>query len=317
MGYRDVRYYPGGLERWQQNGLALESGKSAPAPDGPAAAAPPRRAAKERRRAGWVVDAVQGTSTAGLFGAWLAVIFTFGLAYWVLCGVSGHGLSALGKPVAFDLAGLLASLYFSFVTATSVGFGDVVPLGASRVLAVAEAATELLVFGAVVSKFVSRRQEQLVGDIHRLAFEERLSRLSANLHHLLGEFQAAAMACGVEVAPHDRLRARIGSAVTVFAGELKAIHALLYRPDSEPDEAALESILATLDAALGELHELLLCSEGKVERPPALLASLGRISRLAREICGECVPRAYAPALETLMDGIQERARRLDPAPAG
>jgi hypothetical protein len=40
-------------------------------------------------------------------------------------------------------------------------------------------------------------------------------------------------------------------------------------------------------------------------------AGLRSISILAKEICGECVPRGYAPSLKESMDQIQELARRI------
>ena len=44
----------------------------------------------------------------------------------------------------------MTALYFSFVTATSVGYGDVVPMGVIRIVAIAEAITGLLIFGSFV-----------------------------------------------------------------------------------------------------------------------------------------------------------------------
>src|SRR5438094_520667 len=79
-----------------------------------------------------------------------------------------------GRDVDADARGLLTALYFSFVTATSVGYGDVVPLGFARALAIAEAATGLLLFGCLISKLISTRQEQLIEEIHRTTFEDRL-----------------------------------------------------------------------------------------------------------------------------------------------
>jgi hypothetical protein len=35
------------------------------------------------------------------------------------------------------------------------------------------------------------------------------------------------------------------------------------------------------------------------------------VARLANEICGECVPREYAPHLKVWMDRIQAHAREL------
>ena len=42
-----------------------------------------------------------------------------------------------------------------------------------------------------------------------------------------------------------------------------------------------------------------------------LESGLHAISRLANEICGECVPRTYAPALKQWMDQIQDLARKI------
>jgi hypothetical protein len=36
------------------------------------------------------------------------------------------------------------------------------------------------------------------------------------------------------------------------------------------------------------------------------------MSRLAREICGDCVPREFTPALRTWMDQIQRIAGQLE-----
>lgn len=299
-----MSYYPGGLERWREAGLALEPG---------AAPSPRASAAARKGAASAFLDVVERTSTVGLFLLWLLLIAACGVVFWLLGHLPGQGLLAGGTPVGTSFSGLVTALYFSFVTATSVGFGDVVPLGLARVLSVAEAAAELLVFGAIISKFVSRRQDALVSEIHRLTHEDRLSRVLANLHLSLSEFQAIAALCTTGEAPPARLSFRVSGATLVFAGELRTVHGLLYRPDAEPDEEVLESILAALSGSLGALGELLDCAEGKVERPASLDEGLSRIAARSREICGECVPRDYAPHLRSWMDEIQARARRVDP----
>jgi hypothetical protein len=49
------------------------------------------------------------------------------------------------------------------------------------------------------------------------------------------------------------------------------------------------------------------------------VANVRVLAALANEICGECVPREYAPHLKVWMDRIQAHARDLarprDPAP--
>ena len=122
-----------------------------------------------------------------------------------------------GRPpgICPDLHGFASAVYFSFVTATSIGYGDIVPLGGARVIAVAEAIIALLIFGAVVAKFVSHRQEELVSEIHRVTFEERLDRVETNLHTVISEILAITAMCEAK-APLNRVSIRLESAVILF-----------------------------------------------------------------------------------------------------
>ncbi len=187
------------------------------------------------------------------------------------------------------------------------------PTGAARVVAIGEGIAGLILFGCVVSKFVSRRQEQVIGEIHRIAFEDRLGRVRTNLHLVRTEVQATARMCEGHEMPPRAAAARAESTAMVFVGELRAVHDLLYRPQDTPDEAVLEAILAGLASVFREFNDLLLCVyPGHADRAPELTASLSAMSRLAREICGTCVPREFAPALRVWMDQIQRTAALLE-----
>jgi len=258
-------------------------------------------------RHGWgtrFIDTLAERTVGDLFWLWVAIVTICGLAYWLMALAGAGSLSANG---------LLTALYFSAVTATSVGYGDVVPTGAARVLAIGESVAGLILFGCVVSKFVSRRQEQLIGEIHRIAFEDRLGRVRTNLHLVRREVQDTARLCeGQDVAPPEAV-ARVESAAMIFVGELHAVHDLLYRPQLAPDEAVLEAILAGLASVFGEFSTLLRCVQPqRAEYPPSLTTSLSTMSRLAREICGDCVPREFAPGLRIWMDRIQRIAGQLE-----
>jgi HAMP domain-containing protein len=225
----------------------------------------------------------------------------------------GGALSRNGETLAADAAGALSAVYFSAVTATSIGYGDIVPIGLARVLAIAEGIAGLILFGCVVSKFVSRRQEEVIGEIHRIAFEDRLGRVRTNLHLVRTEIQATARACeGVDMPPPEAI-ARVESAAMVFVGELRVVHDLLYRPQQAPDEAVLEAILATLASVFREFAELLACEQVRaIDRPRGLRTSLDTMARVAKEICGDCVPREFAPRLRSWMDQIQQMAGMLE-----
>jgi len=319
LGYTNVRHYHGGMAEWTATGGSIELTTPSPSNGkGGPAISPGReaRAANRSRSQQWgnaILDAIESRSTAQLFLFWLAMILACAVVYW-LGGLSHrHGLISGGTPVPFTPAGLAVSIYFSFVTATSLGYGDVLPMGALRIVAIMEAVAGLLVFGAVVSKFVSRRQDQLVREIHRVTFEQRLARVQTDLHLVLSELQAISAMCAEGNAQAERVAVRLESAAMVFAAQLRAVHDLLYRPQWTPEEAVLEAILASLAAALRELADVLACLPAGFRRSPMLDGACRRMARLAEEICGECVPRAFAPALTIWMDRVQATARRLVP----
>lgn len=246
---------------------------------------------------------------ARLIGFWFGMIVVFGLIYW-LAGIGmGWGLQAGNDPVRPDLDGLGTAIYFSFVTALSIGYGDVIPAGALRIFAIIEGAAGLLIFGCVISKLVSHRQEQLTVEIHRTTFEDRLDRVRTNLHLVFSDLGAVQQLQAEQGVLTDLVLRRLESTVRVFRGELQAVHDLLYRAHIAPDEEAMESLLANL----------IICLQGLVEingslpngKSPALNAGLRSIANLATDICGECVPRVYAPELKESMDQIQELARRI------
>ena len=330
LGYQNVRDYRAGLSDWVDAGEPTESvADAAPAPDpepDPKATLPigpplstsadgrlgsgPARLSAMRRFDNSVLDLVHHRSTLTLFVAWMGMILLCGLGYWI-GALEGHsGLLENGRPVGGDLGGLASAMYFSFVTATSIGYGDVVPVGGARVVAVAEAITALLMFGAVVAKFVSRRQDELMSEIHRTTFEERLDRVETNLHMVISELLTITAMCENK-APLNRISTRLESAVLLFFGELRTTRDLLYQPRLAVEEGVLAGILATLASAMSVLSELLMCLPADFSRSQPLTITLERLTLLAEEICGECVPHTYTPRLVFWMDRIQATARKI------
>jgi hypothetical protein len=324
LGYSRVSHYPGGMQEWLEANLPIERTAAAPivsaaapivgAPAPIVSSAPidePSLVTAVRRpdRGHTFVDLFERRTTADLVLLWFGTIAGCAVIYWIISSTSMGGLREGDHQIAGGPRGLLTALYFSFVTATSVGFGDVVPLGAVRALAIVEAVLGLLVFGAVVSKLVSRRQEQIINEIHVIAFEDRLERVQTDLHFVLMELQSIAQLCRAPGSDQQQVRARFESASGICLSELRTIHDLLYRPQSLPEETMLEGILATLSLVLRELRELLRCIS--FERTRYLTRNLDGVARYAQEICADCVPRRYAPHLREWMDSIQQTASAL------
>jgi Ion channel len=305
MGFSRVTHFPGGVQAWQQAGLRIQRG----APLSPAVLRKPQRPIRIRRdRWGAFVDLFERRTTADLVWIWLGTIILWAFLYWSL-PIAGAGELRQGdQAVGSNSSGFLTALYFSFGAGTSIALGDVSPVGPLRPLAIAEGVIGLLVFGSMVSKLVSRRQEQVVEEIHRIAFEDRLERVQTDLHLVLAELHGIAQLCKLPEVPTDQIRARADSASGMCLSELRTIHGLLYRPQEAPEELMLEGILASLAIVLRELRELVRCLNS---RSPYLTRNLAGLARLAEEICADCVPRRYAPNLREWMDEIQAVARDL------
>jgi hypothetical protein len=306
LGYSNVRHYIGGMADWKDSGGPI--GCAAPV-----IATPQTRTSEQQiltRRLSWL-EVVANWPLERLVGFWLGMIVVFGVIYW-LAGISmGWGLQAGSAEVKPDLSGFATAIYFSFVTALSIGYGDVIPLGALRILAVTEGIAGLLIFGCVISKLVSRRQEDLTAEIHRTTFEDRLDRVRTNLHLVFSDLGSVQQLQAEQSVLPDQVLRRLESTVRVFRGELQTIHDLLYKSRMEPDEEALESLLANLVICLQSLFEINSSIVTANGQSASLAPGLKSISVLANEICGECVPHSYAPALKETMDQIQELARKI------
>ncbi len=326
LGYTNVRDYRAGIADWVESGEPTESvSEAAPEPDPSAAmlAGPPlsvapdgqigrapARLSQMRRWANSVLDLIQERSAFQLILIWIGTVLLCGVAYWLAALAGEHGLVEAGRPVGVDLMGLASAIYFSFVTATSIGYGDIVPVGIGRAIAVAEAVMALLVFGAVVAKFVSHRQEELTSEIHRATFEERLDRVQTNLHMVISELLSITAMCEAQ-ASLNGIGTRLDSSALIFLGETRSIHDLLYQPRLIVEEGVLASILANLASALTVMSELLRRLPPAFVRSQPLEIALGNLTRLAADICSNCVPHNYTPRLRFWMDRIQSTARTI------
>jgi hypothetical protein len=314
LGYSKVVDFAGGLQEWVAAGRALETTNG-----GARSSAGSTNRQQERRSDGkrverWLNVLLDRVSSTQLLYFWVAMVLFGALAAWCACGVEGQALSGPDGPIGFDLEGLITSLYFSLVTATSLGYGDIQPHGVIRFLAVSEAAAGLLVVGALISKVLSHRSEELTLEIHRLTFEDRLGRVQANLHNVLTDLQRITVEFEERPQDRERLRIRLDSVASLFSGELSAVHDLLYRPQNDPSAETLEALLVTLHASLTALGDVRTCSREHAEdssETSMLEGTLNRAGRLALQICGECVPRTYEPALARWMDRVQVESRRL------
>ena len=103
---------------------------------------------------------------------WLSLAACFAVAYFALSVFApAHGPTQLQEDPTL-LIRLLDSFYYSIITATSTGYGDITPQGFSKLLASAQSILALFIFAIFVTKLVSHKQEIALREVHKLTFED-------------------------------------------------------------------------------------------------------------------------------------------------
>ncbi len=109
---------------------------------------------------------------------WASIIVIFGAVYYFFSGSQSYLFYQLknNSPI-----GLKDSIYFSFITATSTGYGDILPFGHFKVLAIVEVVSGLLLLAFVTSKLISIKQDIILSEIYDISFNEKINRLRSSL----------------------------------------------------------------------------------------------------------------------------------------
>jgi hypothetical protein len=112
-----------------------------------------------------------------IFLIWITIIVSLGVLYFLLA--NGHGY--LTNTATEEKIGTLTdAVYFSFITATTTGFGDIIPHGFFKVMAILEAIFGFILLALVTSKIIAVKQNTILGEIYEISFNERVNRLRAS-----------------------------------------------------------------------------------------------------------------------------------------
>ena len=108
---------------------------------------------------------------------WMVVVAIFGLFYFFASGAS----SLVYTKSAVSVKNLWDTIYFSFVASTTTGFGDIVPTGWFKLIAIAEVVSGFLLLALVTSKLVSIKQDMILSELYELSLSEKFNRLRSTL----------------------------------------------------------------------------------------------------------------------------------------
>jgi potassium channel LctB len=109
---------------------------------------------------------------------WLTITLIFGLIYFFLSSDHTHLIYAHNQT---QVTSIFDAIYFSFVSATTTGFGDIIPIGWFKVIAVAQVVVCWLLLAVVTSKLVSIKQDAMLTELYDISFKEKINRLRSSL----------------------------------------------------------------------------------------------------------------------------------------
>lgn len=133
-----------------------------------------------------ITERIDDLSYKAIFALWISCVTVFALVFYIFSFFPFHGLiTTIG---GHTISGFFPALYFSIITATSTGYGDIVPIGASRIFASVESITALLLFATFVSKLLSRRQDVALSEVHRLSFRTAFHNIREDLYIVRKDF---------------------------------------------------------------------------------------------------------------------------------
>ena len=291
LGYTNVRHYVGGLEEWTSQGFPLQRELSTN-PSNP--------------RVNPTLQLIDSLSLSRWVGIWVAMVLVSAAAFWVGGQTRSPGLYRNGQPLSNGIGGFGDCLYFSVVTATTLGYGDITPVnGWARVLASCEAVAGMVLVGALISKLLSTHQERLLQETHDLAFKERLGRIQTSLHILVSEFQGIESSHLSHTLSLQQVSIRLDSASAILIRDLRVVRDLLHEHHHRADETSMELLLVTLDAALQSYLDVISDCHFEQSR------SSRQLGKLVEEICAECVPHQYSNDVRILIDRTHLLAQRI------
>jgi hypothetical protein len=125
-----------------------------------------------------IVSLLDRLSFFQIFVLWNLGIILFGLTYFVAAGDNAYLYSPYRQQ---KITNLLDHVYFSFITATSTGSGEIVPIGLFKFLTIIEVVFGLLLLAIVTSKIVSIKQDAILSEVYEMSFNEKMYRFRSSL----------------------------------------------------------------------------------------------------------------------------------------
>jgi hypothetical protein len=245
----------------------------------------------------------------------LSGIAVFGILYWLL-SLGGWALQPVFPTGQTWKLGFGDCLYFSFATATSLGYGDLRPTGWVRALAGAEVVFGLVILALFVSQVTSARFGYLLSGVYQNAVRARLQYWRG----VFEEFSKTVELAG-ETQGHQMPSSRaISNAVSALGEALRLFRLYVQKEQragdffTEASDASLREAFASMLEAVKSLDALCELTKGNAASR-RLLARKNRVSNVlsdARFLSDMAVRLSEDVGLNAICDQIGPVCDRLE-----
>jgi len=239
-----------------------------------------------------------------LFYAYFIIILAFGALFFLLSSTEDHGIYRDNLKISSDARGFFDALYFSFVTSTSLGYGDIKPLGLSRIFSIVEVIISLMIFGVLLSKLLSANQERILEELYDVSFQERYTRIVSGLYNFRAEIEI--MIGKVKTLKKEEIEEFLQDVesnlhlMSSYLADSGKILAEFRKTPKEELDFKEEIILDNIHSSIAKLEELF--SQIKDKRinckRKAIINNLNMILILTENICKRCANLEYGSIRE-------------------
>ncbi|MBU0767060.1 potassium channel family protein [Patescibacteria group bacterium] len=190
-------------------------------------------------------------SYKALFILWASLAVFFAFAYFFMeTYFPTHAPTQLTDLT--PIYRFLNALYYSIITATSTGYGDITPQGFSKALASAQSISALFVFAVFVTKLVSQRQDLALQEVHKLTYEDIFHNTRSDLFVVRKDLDAVIE----EAKTHNKLTEESWEILMITYQQCQSLISEIpefydggnafYTIDSKREQLLLESVNRTL-----------------------------------------------------------------------
>lgn len=109
---------------------------------------------------------------------WLFLVFLFGCIYCYFPTEENYLEHVTLDAKVTDLSDCI---YFSFISATTTGYGDIVPKGDFKLISMIEVVIGLMLLAVVTSRLVSIKQNIILNEIYEISLSDNVNRLRLSL----------------------------------------------------------------------------------------------------------------------------------------